>query len=95
MAKKTLSVPQTGTQPAKVPTPMENMINGVITPQEQYPANSDKQQQQPKKAVNFLCDPDLLLRFKLYCTRNGRTMTSVLENAMNQILTGDELASSK
>lgn len=95
MAKKTLSVPQAGTQPAKVPTPMENMINGVVTPQEKVPTTSDNHPQQSKKAVNFLCDPELLLRFKLYCTRNGRTMTSVLENAMTQILTGDELASSK
>lgn len=94
MAKKTLSVPQAGTQPAKVPTPMENMINGVVTPMEQ-PVAPEQQSQPAKKAVNFLCDPELLLKFKLYCTRHGRTMTSVLESAMNQILAGDKLASSK
>lgn len=93
MAKKTLSVPQAGTQPAKVPTPMENMINGVVSSQEQQVNTPEKLQ--PKKAVNFLCDPELLLKFKLYCTRHGRTMTSVLESAMSQILAGDELASSK
>lgn len=95
MAKKTLSVPQAGTQPAKVPTPMENMINGVVAPLEQQPVVLEQQSQPAKKAVNFLCDPELLLKFKLYCTRHGRTMTSVLESAMTQILNGDELASSK
>lgn len=95
MAKKILSVPQAGTQPAKVPTPMENMINGIVAPMEQKSTIPEKQPQQTKKAVNFLCDPELLLRFKLYCTRHGRTMTSVLESAMSQILAGDELASSK
>lgn len=84
MAKKRLTVPQTGTQPAQQPTPVENMINGFIDePRAAAPAASRK------KAVNFLCDADLLLRFKLYCTRNGRTMTSVLESAMSQILLGD------
>lgn len=81
MAKKTLTVPQTGTQPAVVPTPMENMLNGVV-PATEKPAT-------PKKAVNFLCDPELFKAFKLYCTRNGMTMTSVLEDAMTQIINSD------
>lgn len=81
MAKKTLTVPQAGTQPAAKPTPMENMLNGAI-PTPEKPASR-------KKAVNFLCDPELFKAFKLYCTRNSLTMTSVLENAMTQIINSD------
>lgn len=81
MAKKTLQVPQTGTQPASIPTPMENMLSGVAPAAERLAS--------PKKAVNFLCDPQLFKAFKLYCTRNGLTMTSVLENAMTQVINSD------
>lgn len=43
-----------------------------------------------KKAVNFLCDSELFKEFKLYCTRNGLTMTSVLEDAMTQIINSEQ-----
>lgn len=43
-----------------------------------------------KKAVNFLCDSELFKEFKLYCTRNGLTMTSVLEGAMTQIINSEQ-----
>lgn len=81
MAKKALTVPQTGTQPASVPTPMENMLNGAV-PATEKPASH-------KKAVNFLCDPELFKAFKIYCTRNSLTMTSVLESAMTQIINSE------
>lgn len=94
MAKK-LTVPQTGTQPAKESTPMENMINGHVAhleqPKEVVAASTVKSSE--KKPVNFLCDADLLYEFKLYCARNRRTMTSVLENAITQIIKGDKLSS--
>lgn len=110
MAKKKLSVPQAGTQPAKAPTPMENMLSGFLGELEELSAEVNASEAareakaaaveyeepfkhfQTKKAVNFLCDADVFLRFKLYCTRNHRTMTSVLEGAINQILLGDELS---
>lgn len=95
MAKK-LTVPQTGTQPAKESTPMENMINGHVAPLEQPKETIvPVVKSTDKRPVNFLCDAELLYKFKLYCARNRRTMTSVLENAITQILKGDELSSYK
>ncbi|MCM1140313.1 MAG: hypothetical protein NC453_17230 [Muribaculum sp.] len=83
MAKKSLTVPQAGTQPASIPSPMENMLNGVIpTVEKPTPA---------KKSVNFLCDADLFKEFKLYCTRHGVTMTKVFEEAMTNILKADQM----
>ena len=66
--KKNLTVPQNGTQPAEVKTPMDNMISGAA----------------PKKLTNkrptsFSLDPELLIQFKAGCVHQGRPMSSVIE----------------
>lgn len=73
-AKKQLTVPQNGTQPAEIKTPMENMISGST------------QKSSAKKPTSFSLDPELLLQFKAKCVGQGCTMSSVLEELIQQYI---------
>lgn len=72
--KKILTVPQNGTQPAEIKTPMENMISGTTKK-----TNS-------KRPTSFSIDPELLIRFKAGCVHQGRPMSSVIEELMLQFI---------
>lgn len=69
--KKPLTVPQNGTQPAEIKTPMENMISGTTTTK----SNA-------KKPTSFSLDPALLVQFKAKCVYLGRSMSEVIEELM-------------
>lgn len=72
--KKPLTVPQNGTQPAEIKTPMDNMISGTI------------KKQTGKKPTSFSIDPELLIQFKAGCVHQGRPMSSVIEELMQQFI---------
>lgn len=73
--KRTITVPQNGTQPAKAKTPMENMISGTETKKTFI-----------KKPTSFNLDPELLIQFKAACVHLGRPMSSVIEELMLQFV---------
>lgn len=73
--KKTLTVPQNGTQPAEIKTPMDNMISGITT-----------KKSSGKKPTSFSIDPELLIQFKAGCVHLGRPMSSVIEEMMLQFI---------
>ena len=76
MATKTpLTVPQNGTQPAEIKTPMDNMISGTTTAKSTV-----------KKPTSFSLDPELLIQFKAGCVHLGRPMSSVIEELMLQFI---------
>lgn len=72
--KKSLTVPQNGTQPAEIKTPIENMISGTT------------KKSTNKKPTSFSIDPELLIQFKAGCVHQGRPMSSVIEELMLQFV---------
>lgn len=72
--KKNLTVPQNGTQPAEIKTPIENMISGTT------------KKSSGKKPTSFSIDPELLIQFKAGCVHQGRPMSSVIEELMLQFI---------
>lgn len=73
--KKSLTVPQNGTQPAEIKTPMDNMISGTTT---KKPNN--------KRPTSFSLDPEILLQFKAKCVYQGSPMSNVIEELMLQFI---------
>lgn len=73
--KKPLTVPQNGTQPAEIKTPIDNMISGTTTAKSTV-----------KKPTSFSLDPELLIQFKAGCVHQGRPMSSVIEELMLQFI---------
>lgn len=74
-AKKILTVPKNGTQPAEVKTPIENMISGPIT-----------KKSNNKRPTSFSLDPEVLIQFKAGCAYQGRPMSDVIEELMLQFI---------
>lgn len=73
--KKILTVPQNGTQPAEIKTPMDNMISGTPTKKSSI-----------KRPTSFSLDPEILIQFKAGCVHQGRPMSSVIEELMLQYI---------
>lgn len=73
--KKILTVPQNGTQPAEIKTPMDNMISGSATKKSSI-----------KRPTSFSLDPEILIQFKAGCVHQGRPMSSVIEELMLQYI---------
>lgn len=73
--KKSLIVPQNGTQPAVVPSPIDNMISASKT---QMPGN--------RRPTSFNLNQELMLRFKMACIKQGRPMSSVVEELILQFV---------
>lgn len=71
MPKKTLTVPQNGTQPA----PIDNMLSGELP----APARSNVSNKRP---TSFNIDRGIFARFKADCARRGLSMSAVIENFM-------------
>lgn len=76
MAKKTLSVPQNGTQPAMNSTPIDNMLAGTT--------NTVSKKESEKKPTSFNLDKNIFLNFKADCARQGRVMSEVVEELMQE-----------
>ncbi len=74
---KKLVVPQEGTQPASMPSPIDNMFNG---------ATQRGQSASSKKGTTFSLDPELCVRFKAACAQQGKSMSSVIEELINAYL---------
>lgn len=74
---KKLIVPQEGTQPATMPSPIDNMFNG--TPQRTAASSG-------KKGTTFSLDPELCNRFKAMCAQQGKSMSSVIEELITSYL---------
>ena len=74
MAKnKILTVPQNGTQPATIPSPIDNMLDGT-TSVETVTKTSNK------RPTSFNIDQELQSRFKAVCATRGKSMSSVIED---------------
>lgn len=74
MAKnKILTVPQNGTQPATIPSPIDNMLAGT-TSVETVTKTSNK------RPTSFNIDQELQSRFKAVCATRGKSMSSVIED---------------
>ncbi len=72
--RKPLTVPQNGMQPAEIKAPIDNMISGT-------PKKSTE-----KRPTSFSIAPELLIQFKAECVHQGRTMSSVIEELMQQFV---------
>lgn len=77
---KKLVVPQEGTQPATMRSPIDNMFQGA---NQQGPEGASL-----KKGTTFSLDMNLCARFKVACAQEGRTMSSVIEEMITDYLGG-------
>ncbi|MCM1140770.1 MAG: hypothetical protein NC453_19545 [Muribaculum sp.] len=73
--KKTLTVPQDGTQPSSIPSPIDNMFSGN-TPKVSAKADAPVK----KRPTSFNIDNTLIRQFKAVCATQGKTMSKVLED---------------
>lgn len=73
MAKKILTVPQNGTQPATTSTPIDNMFSKPI---------AEQKKSTNKKPTSFNLDPEIFKQFKKDCIDKGMGMSSVIEDFM-------------
>lgn len=74
--KKPLTVPQNGTQPAETKAPIDNLLSG-----------STAKKSTSKRPTSFSIDPELLIQFKAKCVHQGRPMSSVIAELMQQFIT--------
>lgn len=93
MARKRLTVPQEGTQPTTMPTPIDNMINNnqqaptqkrtrdVRSLMKDFFGNQSNQQSN-KRTCTFSIDKEVFSKFKVDCAADMRPMSSVLEEFM-------------
>lgn len=83
MAKnKTLTVPQNGTQPASIPSPIDNMLSNTKV----FTTKSSV-----KRPTSFNIDKELMLRFKMECIKQGRPMSSVVEDLLSKFVDGQAI----
>jgi hypothetical protein len=75
MATKKLTVPQNGTQPATIPSPIDNMIS-----------TSCKKIITNRRPTSFNIDQELMLKFKTVCVQQGRPMSSVVEELISKFV---------
>ena len=74
MAKnKILTVPQSGTQPAYIPSPSDNMLAGATSAEIATKTSN-------KRPTSFNIDQELQTRFKVVCATRGKSMSSVIED---------------
>jgi hypothetical protein len=75
MATKKLTVPQNGTQPATIPSPIDNMISTSC------PKNITN-----RRPTSFNINQELMLKFKTVCVQQGRPMSSVVEELISKFV---------
>lgn len=76
MAKK-LTVPQSGTTP--ISSPLDNMLQSTPAPIEAPKASS-------KKRTSINLDEAIYTEFKVYCAKNGKSISGLIEQAMIDIM---------
>ena len=84
MAKK-LVVPQSGTTPA--PSPLDNMLNTSAAPVA-APVVAAAQKASNKKRTSINLDENIYTDFKVYCAKNGKSISGLIEEAMVNIMNG-------
>lgn len=86
--KKSLVVPQEGTQPSSIPTPIDNMLSGNSKKQSRKTSIEAAEKPATKRATSFNIDTELVRQFKAVCATQGRTMSSVLEEFIKSYVSG-------
>lgn len=87
MAKKTLKVPQNGTQPAA--TPLDNMFSSAAaSATAKAPVTQAQKTDGNKARTSFNLDQDIYQKFKVYCVQNGKSISGIIEEAMVNIMNG-------
>lgn len=84
MAKK-LVVPQSGTTPA--PSPLDNMLHASAAPVA-APVVAAAQKASNKKRTSINLDENIYTDFKVYCAKNGKSISGLIEEAMVNIMNG-------
>lgn len=84
MAKK-LVVPQSGTTPA--PSPLENMLHSSAAPVA-APVVAATPKASNKKRTSINLDENIYTEFKVYCAKNGKSISGLIEEAMVNIMNG-------
>lgn len=80
MAKaKTITVPQNGTQPAHIATPIDNMVSGSITKAIASVASG-------RCPTSFNLDRTTVAQFKAHCAAKHKSMSSVIEKLMQNYI---------
>ena len=80
MAKKTLTMPQSGTTPP--PSPLKAMTHPVEPNVETKKGLSE----QENKRTTIVINPDTYRKFKGYAAETGQTVTSLINEFMEQTL---------
>lgn len=86
MAKK-LTVPQSGTTP--ISSPLDNMLHStpapiVAAPIEAAPIEEPKASSKKRTSINL--DEAIYTEFKVYCAKNGKSISGLIEQAMIDIM---------
>lgn len=82
MAKK-LTVPQSGTTP--VSSPLDNMLHSSPAPIVAAPVEAPKASLKKRTSINL--DESIYTDFKVYCAKNGKSISGLIEQAMINIMT--------
>ena len=80
MAKKTLTMPQSGTTPP--PSPLKAMTH----PAEPVVETKKVSSEQENKRTTIVINPDTYRKFKAYAAESGQTVTSLINEFMEQTL---------
>lgn len=95
--RKPLVVPQEGTQPASIPTPLDNLVSGGNTSSMQTDTSESgiqtsvgkldkKSKASVKRTCTFSIDNHIFSQFKARCAANMDSMSSVLESYMKEYI---------
>ena len=80
MAKKTLTMPQSGTTPP--PSPLKAMTHPTEPAVEIKKSSSE----QENKRTTIVINPDTYRKFNAYAAESGQTVTSLINEFMEQTL---------
>lgn len=80
MAKKTLTMPQSGTTPP--PSPLKAMTH----PTEPAVETKKSSSEQENKRTTIVINPDTYRKFKAYAAESGQTVTSLINEFMERTL---------
>lgn len=87
MAKKTLTVPQSGTTP--MASPLDNMLKApAVLPENIEVETIELPKATTKKRTSINLDESIYTEFKVYCVKNGKSISGLLEQAMVDIMNG-------
>lgn len=81
MAKK-LTVPPSGTTP--ISSPLDNMLHATPAPIVATPIEATKTNSKKRTSINL--DESIYTNFKVYCAKNGKSISGLIEQAMADIM---------